>query len=68
MKVTKRQAQVLTSYVKHGNHKLVARELDTAPKNIANILTRARHAVGLPNTVVLAVQWDRYTRSESEKA
>lgn len=65
MKVTKRQAQVLTLYVKHGNHKAVARDLNADAKNISNIITRARKASGLPNVVVLAVQWDRYLRSQA---
>ena len=63
--VTPRQAQVLTCYVKHGHYKLVARELGVEPKTVANIIGRARTALGLPNTVVLAVAWDRYQRRQA---
>lgn len=66
--ITDRQAQVLTSYVRHGHYKLVARELGVEPKTIANIITRARRTLGLPNVVTLAVAWDRHQRRVAEVA
>lgn len=59
MTVTRRQAQVLTEFCELGHYKLVARKLGVEPKTVANIITRARHALGAANTVTLAVQWAR---------
>jgi DNA-binding CsgD family transcriptional regulator len=58
-----RQEQVADGLVRHGNSKLIARELGISVATVENTIAAVRFKLGVPNNVRAAVEWDRARRS-----
>lgn len=61
-KLNAREVRAIETLIRVGSAKAVAKELDVDAKSVENHLRSVRQKMNAVNTLVAAVQWDRFTR------
>lgn len=56
----------IDAVIDHGTHKMAARALGVETQIITDRMTRVRRVMGANSSVVAAIKWDRWKRSEQD--